>query len=65
MTSHRKGVKNPTPILNLHIPLSAPRLSRKYRNRRREYCGSTYASAKEAKFAAKLDLLIRAGAIKG
>ena len=30
MTSHRKGVKNPTPILNLHTPLSAPRLSSKY-----------------------------------
>jgi hypothetical protein len=35
----------------------------KYRNRWTGYAGAKYASAKEAKFAAELDLLVRAGEI--
>ena len=41
--------------------LRAPR--KKYGNRRTEYAGVTYDSAKEARRAAELDLLLRAGDI--
>lgn len=45
------------------ISLPAVYRRAKYGNRRSEYRGIGYASAKEAKFAAELDLLVRAGEI--
>lgn len=57
------GTNPPVSKADSHATSRGPVRGNKYRAKRTEYAGTIYDSAKEARRAAELDLLVRAGAI--